>query len=333
MHDCTRNFDTMQTQLKWKLLGSKEVSTQGTLRNQSRARLHSNTALSCKLLLLIATSLQWREAYSQASNAFTTYFNKTSSQGQAYSKQQAEEEERLLELIPTMSEDEVSVGIAAIDQKLDEASDPNKPSNQKEAAAYWFRWIASRPDGWKLLSSQLSRLTAMMKGPNELFGLYALQTFQMLSMWQPNAVKEILEDALQDPAINKSAVGGAGVATFLLWTGRDHDETTAHVVEYMQRPELTDTQMVNVIRGITQTGYMTPGLINELIRNLDRKDDLVKASALALIEKGGAPAREAAQSRLQRMANDPKESAAIRQSATSILIRKATPISSAPQSQ
>ena len=150
-------------------------------------------------------------------------------------------------------------------------------------------------------------------------------------------VQPILEDALKDPDINRSAIGGAGIAGILLFIPPRTHEMMTQLMAYMQRPDLTDRDRLGLIQcmspGIDRGAITDSGVLNVLVSYLDRPDDLVKAAALALIEKGGPVAKDAARSRVARMASDPKESPEVRQSAAAVLKDKSPFVPGGAQSK
>jgi hypothetical protein len=101
--------------------------------------------------------------------------------------------------------------------------------------------------------------------------------------------------------------------------GPHDDDVTARVVQYMRRPDLTDKQLIDTIIGINSSPVIPDALTAELVRCLDRPNEHIKSRALVGIARSSPSAKDAAQTRVQKMANDPRETEHIRRLAAEAL--------------
>jgi hypothetical protein len=254
----------------------------------------------------------------QSSNPFEDYFNRFAAAQEIGSSRSEDVYEKLAESIGAMTPKEIAAGISVIDRQIDNTAEPqNLP--KKGQAAYLLRIIASRPDGPDLLASQMDRLASMLNDPSHVFSAPAAMALQMIGYRRPEVAWPILEAALEDPNVNNKTGVGPGIAVILLRMGPHGDDVTEHVAQYMRRPDLTEDQLLQTIIGIDSSPTVPDILTAELVRCLDRSNEHIKIRALVGIARSGPSAKDAARTRVQMMANDPRETTHVRRLAAAAL--------------
>lgn len=147
----------------------------------------------------------------------------------------------------------------------------------------------------------------------------ALMALQHIGLSRPDIAVPILETALDAPEVNNSTSVGPGIATTLLQIAPSDTEALTHIVRYMRRSDLRNSQLVNTIVGIDSSPSIPNVLTAELVRCLDQPDPDVKSRALVGIAKSSPSAKDAARMRVQEMANDPRETARVKRLAAEAL--------------
>lgn len=273
--------------------------------------------LAALIFLVICTSLPMvsqSKVPGQDSDPFEDFFQNTAFGNHTYDTAFM----KLVDSVGTMPPAEITNGIAAIDGQLDNTTKPeNSPA--RACAALLLMYISWRPDGAELLASQMGRLTSMLNEPSHLRSSPAAQAFQHIGITRSTVVAPILEAALKQPEVNNATSVGPGIAVILLRMVPHDDEATQDIVEYMRRADLTDNQLISTIVGIESSPVKPDSLIGEVVRCLDRPDEHVKIRALMTIYQSSPSAREAARTRIQKMANDPNETARIGRLAAEVL--------------
>ncbi len=270
------------------------------------------------LALTSARAFLPQSASGEGVNSFAEYFTEVAASQNPASSGREPAYEKLLASIERMKQSELIAGISIIDNQIDKAAQPDNLWATADALGL-LRAIAFRPDGPELLASQSNRLSVMLNDPSHQLSALALSVFQMIGYKQPDSVWPILEAALDNPEVNNKSSIGPGIATILLFMGPHGDAVTEHVVQYMHRTDLTDSQLAETIEGINRSPVIPAILTIELVRSLDRPNDQVKTLALAGIARSTPAAREATRTRVQKMANDPNETSRIRQMAAKAL--------------
>ncbi len=225
---------------------------------------------------------------------------------------------KLMDSIATLTPAEITKGIQIINLQLDSKAEP-EDRLAKADAAYLLTLISWRPDGPQLLASEVDRLTFMLNDPSHLLSGPAAMALQHIGDSRPDVVVTILEAALKDPEVNNPTGIGPGIAVILLRMAPRSEEATKNIVQYMQRPDLTDNQLISTIVGIDSSRFIPDAITTELVRCLDRSNQIIKGRALVGIAKSSPAAKDAARVRMQRMVNDPGETAHIRRLAAEAL--------------
>jgi len=150
----------------------------------------------------------------------------------------------------------------------------------------------------------------------------ALMALSNIARRQPETVVIIFEGALKEPGVNNSTGIGPGIATTLLRMTPANNDAVNAVAQYMRRPDLTDTQLINAIIGITSSPVIPNALAAEFVRCLDRPNDRVKIRSLIGLTgiKTSQSARDLARARIQKMSSDPTETEHVRRIAAEALI-------------
>jgi hypothetical protein len=251
-------------------------------------------------------------------NAFAEYFDRVAKTQDVGSTSNVLAYERLVESIDGMTAAEISEIIQIIDRQIDETVDPEKHWSKGEAIVL-LRVIAGRPDGPALLESQMDRLTSMLNDPAHTYTSAAVSALQGISFREPGLVWPIFEAALDDPNVNNASGIGPVIAVMLLRMVPHGDDVTQHVVKYMRRSDLTETQLLSLIMGINGGTAIPDILATELVRCLDVPNEHIKSRALVGLARSSPAAKRAAQARIQKMANDPKKTAHVRKIAADAL--------------
>lgn len=215
---------------------------------------------------------------------------------------------KLMDSIEAMTPAEIAAGIPVIDRQIDSTAEP-EDRLAKADAANLLMFISWRSDGAELLATQIDRLTSMLNDPTHLLSGPAVIALQHIALTRPDVSVPILEAALDKPGVNNSTSVGPGIATTLLRISPSNDEVLDHIVRYMRRQDLTDSQLVRTIVGIDGSPAIPDALTVELVRCLDRPNENVKSRALVGIAKSSPAAKDAARPRVQRLIEDPRESA------------------------
>ena len=254
----------------------------------------------------------------QSINRFEDFFNNlAAAQGVGGSRGEAAYL-KLADSLGAMTRSEVAAGIPIIDRQIDNTAE-SEDRLAKFDAANLLMFISWRPDGAELLASQIDRLTAMLNGPSHFLSGQAAMALQHIGDSRPDVVVTILEAALKDPEVNNPTGIGPGIAVILLRMAPRSEEATKNIVQYMQRPDLTDNQLISTIVGIDSSRFIPDAITTELVRCLDRSNQIIKGRALVGIAKSSPAAKDAARVRMQRMVNDPGETAHIRRLAAEAL--------------
>jgi hypothetical protein len=268
--------------------------------------------------LLSPNGLSQSTLSGEAANPFREFFDRlATAQGVGAGRGEAAYM-KLVESLGTMAPGEIAAGIPIIDGQLDDSAEP-EDRLAKADAANLLMFISWRPDGPELLASQMDRLKSMLTDPSHTFSGPAALALQHIGIRQPEAVWPILESALKAPETNNATGIGPSIAIILLRMGPHGDDVTEHVAQYMRRPDLTDSQLISTIIGIDSSPVIPDLLTAELIRCLDRPNEHVKSRALVGIARSSPSAKDAARARVQRMTNDPRETAHIRRLAAEAL--------------
>jgi hypothetical protein len=225
--------------------------------------------------------------------------------------------EALMRATQTMAPTEIAAGLAVIDSKIDaNMSDPQDYSAKGEAVSL-LGYIGSRPDGPELLATQMDRLAFLLNEPTHRFTPASFAALQMIGYRRPQLVVPILKDALKNPEANNKTGPGSGVSALLLRLAPNDQDVAERVVQYMQRKDMTDDHLLDTIVGIDNSP-IPDAIAAELVRCLDRPNDIIKGRALVGLSKSSPAAKEAARRRIQDMANDPRETTHIRSLAAEV---------------
>jgi hypothetical protein len=274
---------------------------------------------STALTALSTTALSRQSVASKNDNPFEAYFNRLAATPDDAGTASVEVDlEKLQESIGTMTQSEIAVGISVIDRQIDNTSEHQNPW-AKRHAVWLLSFIAGRPDGADLLASQIDRLTLMLNDPAHQLTNAAVLALQAISFRQPAVVCPIFEAALDDPNVNNATGIGPVIAVMLLRMVPHDDDVMQHVVKYMRRSDLTETQLLSLIMGINGGTAIPDIFATELVRCLDVPNEHIKSRALVGLARSSPAAKKAAQARIQKMANDPKETAHVRKIAADAL--------------
>jgi hypothetical protein len=254
----------------------------------------------------------------QSSNLFEDYFKVLAVEQDFGSDRSWDAYEKIAKSIGTMTPVEITKGISVIDQQIDNTSEGQRPWT-KAQAVYLLGIIGRRPDGPELLALQMDRLAAMLNNPSHLLSAQAVMVLQAIGYRRPDVVWPILEAALEAPEVNNTTGIGPGIAVILLRMGPHGDDVTKHVAQYMRRPDLTEQQLLSTIIGIDSSSFIGDILATELVRSLDFPSEHVKNRALVGLSRSSPSAMDVARARVQKMANDPRETAHIRRLAAAAL--------------
>jgi hypothetical protein len=230
---------------------------------------------------------------------------------------------KLIDAIPTMAPSEISSGLRIIDLQIDGQATP-QDNIATANAAVMLGLVSMRQDGPSLLADETGRLASMLNNPSHLLSGPALMALMNIGRRQPEAVLLILEDALRRSDVNNSTGVGPGIAATLERMAPTNREAVKEVAQYMRRPDLTDTQLIGTIIGITSGPAIPDVLAAEFVRCLDRPNDRVKTRALIGISKSSQSARDLARARIQRMSSDPAETEQVKRIAAEALEGRVT---------
>jgi hypothetical protein len=291
----------------------------------------SRTLMTVQILFAICSGLTCLSlnAFSQSapsvqsSNPFEDFFNRLAAAQGVGGRRGEATYIKLTDSIGAMTPAEIAAGIPVIDRQIDSTAEP-EDRLAKVDAANLLMFISWRQDGAELLASQIDRLASMLNDPSHLLSGPAVMTLQSISRRRPDAVVPILEAALKLPEVNNSTGVGPGIAGILLQAAPPDEESTKDIVEYMRRPDLTESQLVATIMGINNSPVIPDSITAELVRCLDRPNDRIKIRALMGIAGSSQSAKDTARVRIQKMAKDPGETAHVRRIATEALEGKIT---------
>jgi hypothetical protein len=254
----------------------------------------------------------------QTSNPFEVFFNSLAAMQGSGGGSGETGYIKLMDSVGAMAPAEIAAGIPIIDQQIDNKVEPQNRLAKFDAANLLVV-ISQRPDGPELLAPQINRLASMLNDPSHLLSGPALMTLKGIGRSRPDVVWPILEAALKAPEVNNATGLGPGIAITLLRTGPHGDDVTEHVAQYMRRSDLTDNQLLATIIGINNSPIIPDALTTELVRCLDRPNEHIKSRALVGIARSSPSAMGAIRMRVQKMANDPRETPHIRRIAAEAL--------------
>ena len=254
----------------------------------------------------------------EESNPFIVFFNQlATAQGVGGSRGEAAYI-RLTNSLEVMTSAEIAAGIPVIDYQLDNTGEP-EDRLAKYDAANLLMFISWRSDGATLLASQIDRLTSMLNDPSHFLSGQAAIALQHIGISRPDLVIPILEAALKITEANNTTGVGPGIAVILLRMTHPSERISQDIVQYMNRTDLTDDQLLSTVIGIDSSPIIPDVLTAELVRCLDRPNEHIKTRALIGIAKSNPTARSVAQRRIQSLANDPRETSHVRRLAAEAL--------------
>ncbi len=276
---------------------------------RSTAPKIARTVFACFCLCTYVAAAAQTTMPSEGSTSFEEYFKLLTAErnfDKSFPKFEA-----LVQSTQTMTTAELVQGLAVIDRKID--AEPSEPNDYylKNQAVFLLGYIGARPDISELIATQMGRLASMLIDPSHRFTPPAFHALQLIGYRYPQLVIPILEDALENPEANNKTGPGSGVSALLLRLAPRDQDAAARVVLYMHRPDMTDEHLLDTIVGI-DSGPIPDAVAAELVRCLDRPNDLIKSHALIGISKSSPAAKEAAKSRIELMASDAHETAHIK---------------------
>ncbi len=255
----------------------------------------------------------------QTQNSFQDFFSQLATASGVGGSRGETSYVKLMDSIPTMSPEEIAAGIPVIDRQIDNTAQP-EDRLAKADAANLLLFISWRTDGAKLLASEMDRLTSMLNDPSHLMSGPATLTLMSISESRPDLAIPILEAALKHPEVNNATSVGPGIALALFKIAPTNKQAVNDIVQYMRRPDLTDNQLIRTIVGMDSGPVLPDALTAQLVRCLDRPNEYVKIRALVGISRRSSPpGKDAARTRIQEMANDPRETAHVRRLAAEAL--------------
>ena len=113
---------------------------------------------------------------------------------------------------------------------------------------------------------------------------------------------------------------GAGVIFELVHIAPENPEVVATVREFLSRPTLDANGRIGVLNALGTSRVTDAHIISTMITSLDDSDEWVRFTAAQALGMMGQSALQA-EPALQRLANDPKQPANVRDAAKQALLR------------
>ena len=216
--------------------------------------------------------------------------------------------QQLIETIPTMTTAELQQAVSIIDAAIDQARTSHDGIARTWAGMLLWQ-ISLTKDGSGLMAPEVNRLSALCSDPFTLAG-----SFHMLMLLQrqyPELTVAAMLQAIKAPDANSPAGKGPAYATILFLYPRDSD-LVKDVLIYMQRPDLAGKNLLDFLNGIRAASVMPDAVVEQLTHYLNDPQPEVRLAALRDISAGGFAERQRLRPMLQRLADDPAQSDALR---------------------
>jgi hypothetical protein len=223
--------------------------------------------------------------------------------------------QQILETIPTMTTAELQQAVSIIDAAIDQARTSHDGIARTWAGMLLWQ-ISLTKDGPGLMAPEVSRLSALCSDPFTLTGSFYM--LMLLQRQYPELTVPAMLQAIKAPDANSPAGRGPAYATILFLYPRNFD-LVRDVLVYMQRPDLTGQKLLDFLNGIRADSVMPDAVVEQLTHYLNDPQPEVRLAALWDISAGGFAERERLRPMLQRLADDPAQSDALRTLAVEML--------------
>jgi HEAT repeat protein len=193
----------------------------------------------------------------------------------------------------------------------------------KGYAASAFYGIALRPDSAALLRSHVDTIGRYLTTPTVTRPETRATSIVILGSLNPTPPPEVVPIFLNflKRTDAEAQAQGAGVIFYLAHIAPENPEVLAAIQEFLSRPTLNSKDKIDTFHALGTHGVKDARIISMMITSLDDPDEWVRFTAAQALTGIGPSALQQAEPALQRLANDAKQPANVRDAAKQALLR------------
>jgi HEAT repeat protein len=183
--------------------------------------------------------------------------------------------------------------------------------------------IALRPDSAALLRSHVDAIGRYLTASIVTRPETRATSIVILGSLNPTPPPEVVPIFLNflKRADAEAQAQGAGVIFYLAYIAPENPEVLAAIQEFLSRPTLDANGRIGVFNALGTSRVKDAHIISMMITSLDDSDQGVRFAATQALAGLGQSALQQAEPALQRLANDPKQPANVRDAAKQALLR------------